>query len=370
WTGEEALVEKHWDAARRVLDWAREHGDRDGDGYIEYLTRSPQGPKHQGWKDSDNAVVYPDGTQVDPPIAASEVQGYWYAALQFMAVLSVVMGERGEARALWGEAKALKERFNRDFWIEEEGTVAGWLDAEKRLVRSVTSNAGHCLTTGVVADERVPALVERLFRPDLFSGWGLRTLSSENPSYNPLSYHLGSVWAVENATTLFGLRRYGFDERAQELARAIFDLARLWPGGRIPECVGGYARAELGLDGAAGPFAHPGAYPRATDTQAWNLSAFPLIVQGLLGLRPVAALDLLVVDPVLPAWIPELELTTLRVGGATVSLRFWRDAEGASHYDVTAQEGTLRVLRQPPLDALDIGLFSRLGTLVKDLLPL
>jgi glycogen debranching enzyme len=207
-------VEANWDAARRILDWARELGDADGDGYLEYRTRSPQGPKHQGWKDSDNAVIRADGSQVEPPIAPCEIQGYHHAALQFMAALSLVMDEKQNARDLWRQARELKMRFNRDFWVEEEGCVALGLDADKRRIDAVTSNAGQCITAGIVDDDKLPRLVRRLFQPDLFSGWGIRTLSTENPSYQPLSYHLGSVWAVENGTILFGLRRFGFDDRA------------------------------------------------------------------------------------------------------------------------------------------------------------
>ncbi len=360
WSGERRDVEASWDAARRILDWAREYGDRDGDGYLEYLTRSPAGPKHQGWKDSDNAMVHGDGRQAEPPIAPCEIQGYYYASLQFMAALSVVMDEPGNARALWKEAQALKERFNRDFWLEDEGYVALGLDHDKQPLRALTSNAGQCLSTGIVADENLPRLVRRLFQPDLYSGWGLRTLSTENPAYNPLSYHLGSVWAVENGTILFGLRRFGFDERALELARSLYDLARLWEGSRIPECVGGYAREDR---------AHPGAYPRANAPQAWNRSSWAILVQTLLGIRPVAALELLAVDPVLPAWLPELVVKRLRVGAATASLRFWRDAGGRSHYEVLEQEGTLHIVRQPPVDSLTAGIWDRLGALLQGVIP-
>jgi glycogen debranching enzyme len=359
WSGDRRDVEANWDAARRILDWAREHGDADGDGYLEYRTRSPQGPRHQGWKDSDNAVVRADGSQVEPPVAPCEIQGYHHAALQFMAALSLVMDEKQSALDLWRQARELKTRFNRDLWMEEEGCVALGLDADKRRIDAVTSNAGQCITTGIVDDDKLPRLVRRLFQPDLFSGWGIRTLSTENPSYQPLSYHLGSVWAVENGTILFGLRRFGFDDRALELARALYDLARLWEGGRTPECVGGYARSER---------PHPGAYPRANAPQAWNQSVWPILVQTLLGMRPVAALELLAIEPLLPPWLPEITLRKLRVGGATVSLRFWRDADGTSHHEVLEQQGTLRIVRNPPLDSLTVGLWDRLGELTRGIL--
>jgi glycogen debranching enzyme len=262
-----------------------------------------------------------------------------------MAVLSWIMGARGDAAAHWNDAADLKRRFNRDWWVEEEHCVGLAMDPEKRLVRAVTSNAGHCLATGIVDDEHLPPLVGRLFSPDMFSGWGIRTLSTQHVSYNPISYHLGSVWAVENATIVFGLRRFGFDARANDLTRALFDLASLYVDYRIPETVGGYARTET-------PF--PGAYPRSNTPQLWNASGFALLVHSLLGLQPVAPLELLVVDPVLPSWLPEIVLRGLRIGRATATIRFWRDDRGASHAEVLHRRGTLRVVRQPPPESLSV----------------
>jgi glycogen debranching enzyme len=360
WSGDKRDIEANWKAAKNVLAWVRRYGDIDGDGYLEYLTRSEKGPKHQGWKDSDNAMVYGDGRQVEPPIAPCEIQGYWHAALQFMAVLAVVMGDHAYGLELWQEARQLKGRFNQDFWLEDEGYIALGLDADKKPIRTLTSNAAQCITTGIVKDEHLPRLVERIFQRDLYSGWGLRTLSTSNPSYNPLSYHLGSVWAVENGTILFGLRRYGFDRHAERLARDMYDLACLWQGHRIPECVGGYAREDR---------AHPGAYPRANAPQAWNRSVFAILVQSLLGMRPVAALNLLAIDPMLPHWLPEITLEGLRVGNATVDLHFWRDRKGTSHCEILEQEGKLRIVRQPPVNSLSVGMWDRLGALAEGVLP-
>jgi glycogen debranching enzyme len=357
WSGDKELLKKHWDSARRVMEWASEYGDRDGDGYLEYQTQSEAGPTHQGWKDSENALVDADGRQVAPPIAPCEIQGYYFAARQFMAAFALALGSLGDARAFWNSAREFKRRFNRDFWMEDEGCVAFGLDAEKRRIKSVTSNAGQCLTTGVVDDDKLPRLVRRLFQPDMFSGWGVRTLSSAHPSYNPLSYHLGSVWAVENGTILFGLRRFGFDAEALRLSRALYDLALLWRGHRIPECVGGYDRQEA---------PYPGAFPQANVPQSWNLSVFPILMQTLLGLRAVAPLKLLAVDPVAPPWLPDVTVRNLRVGDASVSLRFWLDRSGDSHYEVLKKQGALRIIRQPPLDSLTAGLWDRLGALIKN----
>src|SRR3989441_8442285 len=172
-----------------------------------------------------------------------------------MAVLCWIMGERDDAAAYRQSASALKERFNRDWWVEDEHFIALALDPGKRQVRAATSNVGHCLACGIIDRDRLPAVVGRMFAPDLFSGWGIRTLSTTHRFYNPLSYHRGTVWGVEQATIVFGLRRFGFDARALDLARALFDLAQLYPEYRIPECVGGYAR---------GGHPRPGPSPRAT----------------------------------------------------------------------------------------------------------
>ena len=359
WTGERASLRRHWDTARRILDWAREYGDSDGDGYLEYRTRSSKGTKNQGWKDSGDAIVYEDGTPVPAPIATCELQGYWFAAQQLMAVMSWRMDARDDAKAYWRSAMELKERFNRDWWMESEGFFALAMDPEKRLVNAPSSNVGHCVASGIVDDEHLPRTVGRMFAPDMFNGWGIRTLSSKHVAYNPLSYHLGSMWAVEQATIAFGLRRFGFDTRALELARALFDLAQLYPEHRIPECVGGYARGER-------PF--PGAYPRANTPQLWNASAFPLLVHTMLGLQPVAPLDLLVVDPVLPTWLPEVIVHDLRLAGATATVRFWRDEDGASHGQVLRKRGTLHLVKQPPLESLSAGVRDRFGALADTLM--
>ena len=358
WQGDRDTLRRHWDAARRVLDWARTYGDADGDGYLEYHTRSPQGTKNQGWKDSGNAILYEDGRPVPAPLGTCELQGYWFAAQQLMAALSWAMGEREDARAHWSGAMALRERFNRDWWLEDEGCVALAVDADKRVVRTVASNAGHCLAAGIVSGAHLPRLVERLLAPDLFSGWGVRTLSTRHPAYNPLAYHLGSVWPVENATIAFGLRRFGFDRQAVHLAGAMFDLARVHHRGRVPECVGGYARDE---------FPTPAAYPRANPVQAWNQSGHVLLLHTLLGLQPVAMLHTLFVDPALPPWLPEVVVRGLRLGRATATLRFWRDDRGASHAEVLQRDGPFHLVRQPAPESLAAGVPDRFGALVETL---
>ena len=352
WVGDVAVIRRHWDTARRILEWARQYGDRDGDGYLEYQTRSKMGTKNQGWKDSGDAIIYDDGSAVPPPIATCELQGYWYIAQHLMGIMAWMLGERDAASAYWKSAADLKERFNRDWWVDEEGFFALAMDSQKRLVRAVSSNVGHCLATGIIDADHLRPVVGRLFAPDMFSGWGVRTLTSSHRFYNPLSYHRGTVWAVEQGTILFGLRRFGFDARAHDLAKAMFELAQLYPEQRIPECIGGYARAE---------WPTPGAYPRANTPQLWNATSIPLAMQVLLGILPLAPFNTLVVDPKLPAWLPDVTVHALRVGDARVTLRCWRDAGGDSHFEVVNQVGALHVVRQPPPESIDAGFGERVS---------
>ena len=350
WVGETEVIRRHWDTARRILEWAQRYGDRDGDGYLEYQSRSPMSTKNQGWKDSGDAIIYDDGSPVPSPIATCELQGYWYTAQHLMGVMAWMLGDRAGAADYWQRAADLKARFNRDWWVPEEHFFALAMDPEKRLVRAVTSNVGHCLATGIIDTDHLGPVVGRLFAPDLFSGWGIRTLSSSHAFYNPLSYHRGTVWAVEQGTILFGLRRFGFDARVHDLAHAQFDLAQLYAGHRIPECVGGYARSESPT---------PGAYPRANTPQLWNATSIPLTMQVMLGLLPLAPFETLVIDPALPSWLPEVVVHDLRVGEARATLRFWREADGASRFEVVHKHGTLRVVRQPPPESIEAGLVSR-----------
>jgi glycogen debranching enzyme len=355
WTGDKTIVRRHWDTARRIMDWAQTYGDADHDGYLEYQTRSKKGTKNQGWKDSGDAIIYPDGRPVPAPLGTCELQGYWFAAQQLMAVFSWVLGSRSDARGHWRSAMKLKQRFNRDWWIDDEQSVALGLDAQKRTVPAVSSNIGHCIASGIISDAHLPAVVERLFAPDMFSGWGIRTLSTQHASYNPLSYHCGTVWAVEQSTIAFGLRRFGFDARASELTKAMFDLAQLYPEHRIPECVGGDARNDRPT---------PSAYPHANAPQLWNATVFPLLVHTMLGLQPLAPLETLVVAPDLPAWLPEIVLSNLRLGAATARIRFWRGDNGRSHAEILEKQGTLHLVHQQPPESLSAGPWDRFRALL------
>jgi glycogen debranching enzyme len=351
WTGDRDFLRAQLPAAQRVLRWLDDQADLDGDGFYEYQTRSPQGDRNQGWKDSEHAILHTDGSDAPLPIATAEVQGYVYAGKQQLGAALLALGKLREGRQLLREAGELKRRFGQAFWMPDEGFLALALDGQKRQVRSVASNAGHCLATGIVEATHAPAVAGRLLAPDMFSGWGVRTLSADHIAYNPFSYHLGSVWTVEQATTAFGLKRYGFGQHANAIAQGTFDLAERYALHRLPEAVGGQPRDRTH------PF--PGVYPKACWPQAWSAGAVIMLLQALLGLRPLAPLGLLLVYPELPEWLPDLVLRGLRVGDSRLSIRFHREADGSTHYRVLERQGRVRVVCAPPDNSVRHGLLRK-----------
>lgn len=361
WTDDADTVRRFQGTAERVLDWL-DGPARLGSDFLTYKTRSSQGQTNQGWKDSGVAVVGADGRGVADPIATCELQGYLYAGKQQYALaLAFGLHKFSEALQRLKECERLKQRFAEAFWMPAERFLAFGLDPEKQQIRSIVSNAGQCLATGIVAGEHAVAVAERLMAPDMFSGWGIRTLSSEHPAFNPLAYQLGAVWPVEAATIAFGLRRYGFDQQAADLARGLFDLAALFTHHRLPEVVGGYQRDQR--------HPHPGVYPQSESPQAWSTSAVPMMLQALLALRPFAPLKLLFIDPSLPEWLPDLTLSNLRVGSARVSLRFHREADGSTGWKVIEKRGTVFVVQQPPESSVETNLWQRGAAALGSLLP-
>lgn len=361
WTGDKDAVRPYVEPALKALRWLDEYADLDGDGFYEYKTRSSQGTKHQAWKDSDSAMVYEDGTHAEPPIATCEEQGFAYMAKFLMSELLWWLDERELSRRFRREAAELKKRFRDAFWMPDEGFLAMALDADKRPLRSISSNAGHCLATGIIEPSMAGPIAGRLLSDDLFSGWGVRTLSSEHPAYNPYSYHRGSVWPVENATFALGFLRYGLPEHVATLSRAVFEAAGLFESHRLPEVFSGHKRD------ADHPF--PAFYPQANSPQAWSASAIFSLVQALCGIYPYAPLKMLVVDPDLPPWLPELTIRDLRVGDAKVTIHFARQSDGKTDYRIENMEGTLRVLRQQSPWSLTATPGRRLVDAFSSLLP-
>ena len=300
----------------RALDWVRTHGDRDGDGFVEYERATPRGLVNQGWKDSFDGVTLPSGAIPHTPIAMAEVQGYVYAALRARAGLAEAFDDGDLAGELMDRAAALKRAFNDRFWLPHRGYFALALDGQKQPVESLASNMGHCLWTGIVDDEHAPEVAASLMSPEMFSGFGVRTLASSMGAYNPMSYHNGSIWPHDNALVAAGLRRYGFVDEAQQVVRGILDAAEAL-GGRLPELFCGFDRDQ---------FPVPVPYPTACAPQAWAAATPLFLLQVLLGLEPDVPAGVVTVDPALPAAMVPLEVDQLHVGGATLDLLVTEDS--------------------------------------------
>ena len=342
WTGDDDLLRRHVAVARKAVDWMQGDGDVDRDGFLEYRRRSPEGLRNQGWKDSDEAIRHADGSIAEGPVATVEEQAFAVIAFERLAEVLVALGHEAEADDHLRRAAELRGRWDEAFWMPADGFYAMALDGRKAQVMSIGSNAGHALGTGTVPPARARAVADRLLEADLFSGWGVRTLSERHPSYNPFAYHLGSVWPVEQATFALGFKRYGLDEHLDRLAEAVFQAAFASPDARLPEALAGRARESVPT---------PVPYPDANVPQAWSASALVQLVQVMLGLYPFAPLHLLaVVRPRLPAWAPTLTLRRLRVGAGVVDLRFTRRPDGSAAWRVTRRRGPLVVVGAPPPD--------------------
>lgn len=329
WMGNKKLLEELRPVLERCLAWIDRYGDRDGDGFLEYATRSLVGYRNQGWKDAEEAVVYPDGRLVDPPIALCELQGYAYDAKLRAAEIFALLGEEERAKQLRQEAKQLYDRFNELFWMEEEGFYAFGLDSKKEQIKTIASNPGHLLWSGIVPKERAAKVVLRLMAEDMFSGWGIRTLSSKNPAYNSLSYQNGSVWPHDNAIIASGFKRYGFIEEAQWIAKGVFDAAAYFDSYRLPELFAGIRRE---------PYSFPVEHLGANIPLAWAAGSVFMLLTMLLGMKPDAAEGTLRVNPTLPDWLSEIVIKGMKIGQSRLSIRCWREGTQMRH-ELFAMEG-------------------------------
>jgi glycogen debranching enzyme len=311
-TADYKFIQHLWPNIERALNWIDEFGDIDGDGFVEYKQRSAKGLVQQGWKDSNDSIFHADGTIAKAPIALCEVQGYVYAAKLAAAYLCRFTAGSQKAAALEIEAENLRAKFEEQFWCEDLSTYALALDGQKQPCRVRTSNAGHCLYTGIASPDRAKRVAGTLFQPDSFAGWGLRTVSSSEARYNPLSYHNGSVWPHDNSIIASGLAKYGYKELAGRIFMALLDLSSMVDLHRLPELFCGIDRR-----GGEGPTL----YPVACSPQAWAAAAPFLILQACLGLSIDAERKRIVFDdPYLPEGIPNLAIKGLRCGGITVDL--------------------------------------------------
>ena len=335
WTGDLDAVRELWPNVLAALRWIDEHGDADGDGYVEYRKRSPGGLDNQGWKDSADAIVHPDGSPAEGPIALVEVQGYVYQAKRRLVRVAEDLGEDDLARQLEKEAEELRTRFNRDFWMEKEGFYALALDGSKQPVRTITSNPGHCLWSQVVDPANAPKVVRRLLSPGLLSGWGIRTLARKQAAFDPIGYHTGSVWPHDNALIAHGLKRYGFDREAVSVLDQLASAGAYFPYARFPEVFCGFSSEEVPV---------PVQYPVACRPQAWSSAAPLLMVRSYGGLTADAPNKrLFIVRPQLPRWLEQVEILGMRVGQARVDLVF-TSHRGVTAVQVPRKEGDVDVL--------------------------
>ena len=329
--GDRGLLERHLETAEGCLKWIDDYGDRDGDGFQEYQTRSPVGYENMGWKDSGDCVVYPDGSLVKGPKALCELQGYVYAAWVRMAEVFDALGKADRALELRDKASALFERFNTAFWDDELGFYAYALDGEKKKVLTVASNAGHCLWSGIVPPGRAEMVVQRLMASDMWTGWGIRTLSTQNPAFNPYNYQTGSVWPHDNAIIAMGFKFYGFGAEAARIAHDISVAASYFRLNQLPELYTAFEREETNF---------PVQYIGANVPQAWAAGSAFMLTQALLGFWPDAPRNRLYVDPLLPKWLPDLAVYDLHLGRHKLDIRFWREGEDTA-FEVIKGDPTL-----------------------------
>lgn len=334
WTGDLALWRELREPVRQALQWIDHVADHDGDGFIDYRSRSAKGLANQGWKDSGNSITNRDGSLAEPPIALVEAQGYVYRAKRLTAWLYEQEGDRDRAERLKWRSEELRDRFYRAFWMPDRRYLAVALQRDGRRAESITSNAGQALWSGIVDPEHAAAVADRLLSERMFCGWGTRTLAEGEAAYNPIDYQVGAVWPHDNALIAAGLKRYGRDEQALAVLSGMFEAAIRFPHYRLPELFAGFSRAQYSV---------PVRYPVACNPQAWSAGAIPYLLQTTLGLHPNAlARELRIIRPLLPDWLGSVTLRGLRVGDAAVDLRFER-SHGVTLVAVLRREGELRV---------------------------
>ncbi len=330
-TGDATFSRQIWPHVLRALEWIDRDGDMDGDGFVEYARRNPQGLVQQGWKDSVDSVFHKDGTPAAAPIALCEVQGYVYAAKRGAADLARALQlDLDLAATLTAQAESLRQQFEDRFWCEELGTYALALDGDKRLCRVRTSNPGHCLYTGIVSLERARRTAATMMEEASFSGWGVRTVAASETRYNPMSYHNGSIWPHDNALLAAGFARYGLQKEAARVLSGLFEASRWFELHRLPELFCGFHR-RLGES--------PTLYPVSCSPQAWAAGAVLLLIQACLGLQVIGPTqELALTDPYLPTFLREIQINGLRIGEGSIDLALLRQQDTV-HVTVTRAHG-------------------------------
>jgi glycogen debranching enzyme len=321
-TGDIETLRSLWPNIEAALAWIDGPGDRDGDGFVEYHRANDDGLANQGWKDSHDAVFHADGRLAEGAIALAEVQGYVFAAKALAGRCARALGRGTQADALEAQARRLAERFEEAFWCPDIGTYALALDGDKQPCAVRTSNAGQVLFTGIARPERAMQVGAGLMQPGFFTGWGVRTVSSEEPRYNPMSYHNGSVWPHDNALVASGLARYGLKSGVERIFKGIVDAATYMDNGRLPELFCGFRRGR----------GHgPTLYPVACSPQAWASATPFALLQASLGFEFDPAHNVIRLrNPSLPAFLNQVIVRNLRLGRTTVDLRMHRHDDGIS----------------------------------------
>ena len=343
-TGDDALLRTHLATAERCLRWIDEHGDLDGDGFQEYRRLAPDGAENQGWKDSGNGILDENGDDVPAPKALCELQGYVFDAWRRMAEIFDQLGQPDRAAELRAKAQAMFDRFNDAFWDDEQQFYALCLDPAKRRVMSISSNPGHLLWSGIVPPDRAAAVVRRLMADDMWSGWGVRTLSAAHPAYNPHDYQVGAVWPHDNGIIAIGLKRYGFSAEAARITKGMVDAGSRFLLHRLPEVFAGTSRDDT-------PF--PVQYLGANVPQAWASGTVFMLLQSLMGASVDVAGNTVLIDPFLPDWLPELRIEALHVGRRKVDIRIWRE-DGKVRAVLTGDED-VKLVRRPFSEAFQVG---------------
>jgi glycogen debranching enzyme len=343
WTHDREILDRLWENALAAMEWIDQEMEQTH-GYLAYYQRSKRGLQNQGWKDSGNCIVDRYGKMAEGSISLCEVQAYVYAAKMRLSEIARTIRKEDHLADHWEySARELKERFNRDFWVEDQDFLAMALDGEQKRVDGISSNPGQCLHLGILNEDKAQSVAERLMAPDLFSGWGIRTLSSDSPAYNPIGYHTGTVWPHDNSLITMGLRSNGFPEQALEVAQGLFDMIGHQPYHRPPELFCGYARNQ----------GNPVQYPVACTPQAWATGTVFQLIQMMVNLVPnVESNQVRIIDPALPQSIRQLSIENLRVGATVLDVEFVRD--NTQEFDrnqvattscrVTRKRGNLRVM--------------------------
>jgi glycogen debranching enzyme len=315
-TGDLDTVRELWPNAQAALTWIDVHGDRDGDGFVEYYRQTKEGLSNQGWKDSQDAVFHRNGQYAEGPIALCEVQAYVYGAKLHASRLAAALGHREQADRLRTQADALREKFEAQFWCEELSVYALALDGAKQPCRVVSSNSGQVLLTGIAGAERAKRVAQTLLGPACFSGWGVRTLGMSEPHYNPMSYHNGSVWPHDNGLIALGLARYGHAQETARIFSAMFDAASYMDLRRLPELFCGFLRRQHNA---------PTQYPVACSPQAWASATMFALLQATLGLKLSAgSAEISFYRPVLPDFLDRLHIRNLRLNGGSADVLLQR----------------------------------------------